>query len=127
MLHREFAQTLNIVIMTKMNLHTGAFANINLFSRDPDLPYQKVIAYYSLRFQIEYFFRALKQYRGIEEWMNIKELSLINVLNLLLFRSTFLRYSWANSDKPVLKAYFLAAKHFEEIIKASAEPRTLFI
>jgi len=43
MLHHEFAQMLNVVILTKTNLKTGAFANVNLFSSDPELSYEKII------------------------------------------------------------------------------------
>jgi putative transposase len=53
MLHPDFAQALNVVIITKTNLKTGAFANVNLFSSDLELPYEKIIDFYSLRFQIE--------------------------------------------------------------------------
>ena len=37
----EFAQPLNVVIITKTNLKTGAFANVNLFSSDLELSYRK--------------------------------------------------------------------------------------
>jgi len=37
MLHHEFAQILNVVILTKTHLKTGAFANVNLFSSDLEL------------------------------------------------------------------------------------------
>lgn len=57
MLHHEFAQSLNVVIITKTNLKTGAFVNVNLFSSDLELSYAKIIDYYSLRFQIEFNFR----------------------------------------------------------------------
>ena len=39
MLHHEFSQVLNVVIITKTNLRTGAFANVNLFSSDLELSY----------------------------------------------------------------------------------------
>ena len=53
MLHQDFAQALNVVIITKTNLKSGAFANVNLFSSDLELPYDKIIDFYRLRFQIE--------------------------------------------------------------------------
>ena len=68
MLHRDFAQTLNVVIITKTNLKTGAFANVNLFSSDLELSYEKIIDFYSLRFQIEFNFRDAKQYWGLEDF-----------------------------------------------------------
>jgi hypothetical protein len=54
MLHKDFAQPLNVVIITKTNTKTGSFANVNLFGSDLELSYDQIIDYYSLRFQIEF-------------------------------------------------------------------------
>jgi len=128
MLHREFAQPLNVVIITKINLKTDAFANVNLFSSDLDLSWEKIIDYYSLRFQIEFNFRDAKQYWGLEDFMNTKETPLTNALNLSLFlvnvSQVLLReFRRTNPDSGVLdlKAYFRAAKYFEETIKMLPE------
>jgi len=128
MLHREFAQSLNVVIITKTNLKTGAFANVNLFSSDKDLPWKKILDYYSLRFQIEFNFRDAKQYWGLEDFMNTKEIPLTNALNLSLFMinvsQVLLReFRRTNPDSGVLdlKAYFRAAIYFEETIKMLPE------
>ena len=124
MLHREFAQPLNVVIIIKTNLKTGAFANVNLFSSDLELSYQKIIDYYSLRFQIEFNFRDAKQYWGLEDWMNVNEVPLTNALNLSLFMvnlsQVLLReFRHTNPESGIidLKAYFRATKYFEETIK----------
>jgi len=128
MLHRDFAQHLNVVIITKTNLKTGAFANVNLFSSDLTLSYEKIIDYYSLRFQIEFNFRDAKQHWGLEDFMNIKEIPLTNALNLSLFMvnlsQALLRdFRETNPASGVLdlKAYFRAAKYFEETIKMLPE------
>jgi IS4 transposase len=128
MLHREFAQPLNVVIITKINLKTGAFANVNLFSSDLDLSWEKIIDYYSLRFQIEFNFRDAKQYWGLEDFMNTKEIPFTNALNLSLFMvnvsQVLLReFHRTNPDSGVLdlKAYFRAAKYLEETIKMLPE------
>jgi len=128
MLHREFAQPLNVVIITKTNLKTGAFANVNLFSSDLELSYEKIIDYYSLRFQIEFNFRDAKQFWGLEDFMNTKEIPLTNALNLSLFMvsvsQVLLReFRKTNPDSGILdlKAYFRAAKYFEETIKLLPE------
>jgi len=128
MLHREFAQPLNVVIITKINLKTGAFANVNLFSSDLDLSWEKIIDYYSLRFQIEFNFRDAKQYWGLEDFMNTNEIPLTNALNLSLFMvnisQVLLReFRRTNPDSGVLdlKAYFRAAKYLEETIKMLPE------
>ncbi|HAW51984.1 MAG TPA: IS4 family transposase [Flavobacteriales bacterium] len=124
MLHHEFAQILNVVIITKTNLKTGAFANVNLFSSNLELSYEKIIDFYSLRFQIEFNFRDAKQYWGLEDFMNIKELPVTNAINLSLFMvnlSQVLLREFRNvhPDSGILdlKAYFRAAKYFEETIK----------
>ncbi len=124
MLHRGFAQALNVVIITKTNLKTGAFASVNLFSSDLELTYDKIIDYYSLRFQIEFNFRDAKQYWGLEDFMNVKDVPLTNALNLSLFMvnlsQVLLReFHQTHPDSGILelKAYFGAAKYFEETIK----------
>ena len=124
MLHRDFAQPLNVVIITKTNLKSGAFANVNLFSSDLELSYEKIIDFYSLRFQIEFNFRDAKQFWGLEDFMNVKETPLTNALNLSLFMvnisQVLLReFRQTNPQSGILdlKAYFRAAKYFEETIK----------
>lgn len=124
MLHHEFAQILNGVILTKTNLKTGAFANVNLFSSDLELSYARIVDFYSLRFQIEFNFRDAKQYWGLEDFMNIKEVPLTNAIHLSLFMVNLsqvllrqFRQTYSDSGILDLKAYFRAAKYFEEIIK----------
>ena len=128
MLHQEFAQPLNLVVIAKTNRKTGAFANVNLFSSDLELSWKKIIDYYSLRFQIEFNFRDAKQYWGLEDFMNTKEVPLTNALNLSLFMvnvsQVLLReFRQTHPDSGVLdlKAYFRAAKYFEETIKMLPE------
>jgi hypothetical protein len=73
MLHKDFAQALNIVFIVKINLQTQARSHVVLFSDDLDLPFEKLIDYYRLRFQIEFNFREAKQYWGLEDFMNVSE------------------------------------------------------
>ena len=124
MLHHEFAQPLNVVIIVKTHLKTGACANVNLFSSDLELCYETIIDYYSLRFQIEFNFRDAKQFWGLEDFMNVNEIPLNNALNLALFMVDVsqallrdLRQTFPESSVLDLKAYFRAAKYFEETIK----------
>ena len=128
MLHKAFAQPLNVVIITKINLKTGAFANLNLFSSDRDLSFDQLIDYYSLRFQIEFNFRDAKQHWGLEDFMNIKEIPLTNALNLSLFMVNVshallhdFRQTSPYSSVLDLKAYFRASKYFAETIKLLPE------
>jgi putative transposase len=88
-INKEFAFPLNVVILVKTNLKTSAQAHIILFSTDPELPYDKIIKFYSLRFQIEFNFRDAKQYWGLEDFMNVKETAVTNAANLSLFMTNF--------------------------------------
>jgi len=83
--NKEFAFALNVVVILKTNLLTNAQAHVVLFSTDLKLDYEKIIKYYSLRFQIEFNFRDAKQYWGLEDFMNIQETAVTNAANLFLF------------------------------------------
>ncbi len=62
LLHKEFAQPLNVVVLVKTNLKTQAQAHVLLFSSDVGLAFDKLVEYYGLRFQIEFTFRDAKQH-----------------------------------------------------------------
>jgi len=124
MLRKEFAQALNVVIIVKTNLKTGARARVILFSSDLDLTHEQIIDYYSLRFQIEFNFRDAKQYWGLEDFMNVKETAVNNAANLSLFMvnvaTLLLRdFRAENSNVNVLdlKAHFRGRKYVTETIK----------
>ncbi|MCX7096324.1 MAG: transposase [Methylococcales bacterium] len=59
--HKNFPELLNVVVIVKTNLKTGLCAKVLLFSDDLALASKTLIAYYSLRFQIEFNFRDAKQ------------------------------------------------------------------
>ncbi|MCC6298761.1 MAG: transposase [Anaerolineales bacterium] len=50
LLNKEFAFSLNVVVILKTNLSAQAQAHVILFSTDLQLSYEKMIDYYSLRF-----------------------------------------------------------------------------
>jgi hypothetical protein len=85
MLHKSFAQPLNVVIVVKRNLVTGACAHAVLFSSDLALTHDKLVDYYVLRFQLEFTFRDAKQFWGLEDFMNIKQVPVTNAVNLAFF------------------------------------------
>jgi len=87
--NKEFAFALNVVIILKTNLLTNTQAHVVLFSTDLQQDYEKIIKFYSLRFQIEFNFRDAKQYWGLEDFMNIKETAVTNAANLSLFMVNF--------------------------------------
>lgn len=124
MLHTEFAQPLNVVIIVKTNLKTGAWAHVVLFSSDLTLDYAGIIDFYSLRFQIEFNFRDAKQYWGLEDFMNTKETAVTNAANLSLFMvnlSYLLLRDFRQKDSTVnvldLKAYYRGHKYVAETLK----------
>ena len=78
LLHKEFAQPLNVVIIAKTNLRTQARAHVVLFSSDLALAYAPLVEYYGLRFQIEFNFRDAKQYWGLEDFMNVTPTGVTN-------------------------------------------------
>jgi putative transposase len=128
LLHKEFAQPLNVVIMVKTHLHTQAQAHVILFSSDLALPYTLLVDYYRLRFQIEFNFRDAKQYWGLEDFMNATPTGVINAANLSLFMVNVayrLRADVRQRDQDYsildLKADCRASKYVEETIKMLPE------
>jgi hypothetical protein len=128
LLHKEFSQALNVVIIVKMNLQTHAWAHVILFSSDLDLPYDMLRDYYCLRFQIECNFRAAKQYWGLEDFMNVTERAVTNAANLALFMVNVshrllrdLRQSDPVSGILDLKAHCRGYKYVTETIKMLPE------
>ena len=87
--NKEFAFVLNVVVILKTNLLTQTQAHVILFSTDLEQDYEKIIKFYSLRFQIEFNFRDAKQYWGLEDFMNIKKMAVTNAANLSLFMVNF--------------------------------------
>jgi putative transposase len=127
-LHKEFAQPLNVVIIGKTNLHTQARAHVVLFSSDLALAYAPLVDYYGLRFQIEFNFRDAKQYWGLEDFMNITPTGVTNAANLSLFMVNVAYCLRADShardpDYSVLdlKADCRGYKYVEETIKMLPE------
>ena len=128
LLHKEFAQPLNVVIIAKTNLHTQARAHVILFSSDLALAYTPLVDYYRLRFQIEFNFRDAKQYWGLEDFMNVTPTGVTNAANLALFMVNVAYRLRADihvraPDYSVLdlKADCRGAKYVEETIKMLPE------
>lgn len=124
MLHTEFAQPLNVVVIVKTNLKTGGRAHVVLFSSNLTLDYATIIDYYSLRFQIEFNFRDAKQYWGLEDFMNTQETAITNAANLSLFMvnvSYLLLRDFRQKDSTVnvldLKAYHRGHIYVAETLK----------
>jgi IS4 transposase len=128
LLHKEFAQPLNVVIIVKTNLRTQACAHVILFSSDLALAYAPLMDYYGLRFQIEFNFRDAKQYWGLEDFMNVTPTGVTNAANLSLFMVNVAYCLRADSQPrdPTysvldLKADYRGFKYVEETIKMLPE------
>ena len=127
-LHKEFAQPLNVVIIVKTNLRTQARAHVVLFSSDLALAYAPLVDYYGLRFHIAFHCRDAKQYWGLEDFMNITATGVTNAANLSLFMVNVAYCLRADSharapDYSVLdlKADYRGYKYVEETIKLLPE------
>jgi putative transposase len=123
-LHQLFAQPLNVVVIVKTNSETGARAHAILFSSDLTQTYAQIIDYYTLRFQIEFNFRDAKQYWGLEDFMNVKELPVTNAVNLafcMVNLAQVLRQRWRPQQPDFsvldLKAHFRGLKYVAETLK----------
>ena len=124
LLHKDFPDPLNVVILLRTNLETKAWANVILFSSDLELPDDKLIDFYSLRFQIEFNFRDAKQFWGLEDFMNITPTAVTNAANLALFmvdvsQVLMCQYRQDDPDFSVLdlKAYYRGYRYVMETIQ----------
>lgn len=124
-LHKEFAQPLNVVIMLKTNGKTGEQAHIILFSTDLSLDAKQLVELYSSRFQIEFNFRDAKQFWGWEDFMNVSQTAVTNMVNLGFFMVNFsqktlehFRQSGGDDFSILdLKALYRGVRYVDELIK----------
>ena len=123
MLHKNFANMLNIVIIKKRNVKIYKESRVVLFSTDLSLSYDKIVKYYSLRFQIEFIFRDAKQYWGLEDFMNIKKIAVYNWSNFSTFMVNFVavlkKEKFKNSEMSTLdiKAYYHGIYYVDRVLK----------
>lgn len=124
LLNKEFAFPLNVVVIFKTNLATQAQAHVILFTTEVKLAYEKVIDFYSLRFQIEFNFRDAKQYWGLDDFMNVKKTAVTNAANLSFFMVNFSaillrRFQALNPEFSVLdlKSHYRGCRYVSETMK----------
>ncbi|HSF28855.1 MAG TPA: hypothetical protein VLK82_00060 [Candidatus Tectomicrobia bacterium] len=132
--HKSFALPLNVVIVVKLNLQTGARAQAVLFSSDLTLTYTKLIDYYSLRFQLEFNCRDAKQFWGLEDFMHVNQTPVTNAVNLSLFMVNLsscliqqMRQEDADASILDLKACFRGRRYAIETLNLLPEPPSSFI
>ncbi|MDQ6961925.1 MAG: transposase [Mariprofundaceae bacterium] len=125
--HKKFPDALNIVIIRKTKIDSGKVGHVILFSSDLDLAVDKIVEYYSLRYQIEFNFRDAKQYWGLEDFMVVRENKVRNSASFSMF---MVNMSYAliakNNDKigqsvHDLKVWFLARKQVLSTLKLCSE------
>jgi putative transposase len=128
MLHKEYAQPLNIVILTKFDLNSQKMGQVILFSSDLELEAEKLVHYYRLRFQIEFNFRDAKQFWGLEDFMVTDPVAIANSANFSLFMINvacvlLAQLNQENSEHGVidLKAHFRGRKYVREVLKILPE------
>ena len=132
-LHKEFGQAINVVIIKKLNLKTLKTGHAILFSSDAELGWEKLIDYYSLRFQIEFNFRDAKQHFGLEDFMNTTAKGVENAANLAFLMVNVSAKLLKNSDEKCvgvldLKTQFRGVKYAVEAIKILLEkPETILM
>lgn len=122
--HKKFADRLNVVCILKTNLTTKQQAHVLLFSSDLSLDAEKMIDYYSLRFQIEFNFRDAKQYWGLQDFMNVNKIPVNNAANLSMFMVNVSAkladtYRCENTEYSVLdlRAHYRGLKYLHETLK----------
>ena len=125
-LHRNFGMKLNVVIIERIDLRTKKIGNAILFSSDLELGWEKLLEYYSLRFQIEFNFRDAKQHFGLEDFMNTTKIGVENAANLALMMGTVSAKLLKTSEENCvgigdLKTHFRGVKYALEAIKILQE------
>ena len=94
------------------------------YSSDLAVDAEKIIDYYSLRFQIEFNFRDAKQFWGLDDFMNVNKTPINNAANLSMFMVNVsakllapLRLEHAEASVLDLKAHYRGMKYFRETLK----------
>jgi len=121
-LSKRFGSELNVVMIEKVNLKSEKVGHAILFSSDVELSSEKLIEYYSLRFQIEFNFRDAKQHFGLEDFMNQREVRVENGANLSFLMVNLSAKLLKESDGKCigindLKSQFRGVKYATETIK----------
>lgn len=129
---RSFASELNVVIIEKINIKNQKVGQAVLFSSDLELPLEKLVEYYGLRFQIEFNFRDAKQHFGLEDFMTRSEVGIETAANLsflMVLMSAKMLRERAGECVSIndLKTHYRGVKYALETIKIVAPKAELFL
>ena len=133
--HKRFPDPLNVVCLLKTNAKTQKKSHVLLFSSDLDIEAETMIDYYSLRFQIEFNFRDAKQFWGLDDFINVKEIPVNTAANLSMFRvnvSAKLREMFGSEHPGFgvldIKARYRGLRYLQETLKILPQkPETIVI
>lgn len=104
--------------------------DISGISSDIELGWEKLVDYYSLRFQIEFNFREAKQHFGLEDFMTTKKTGVENAANLSFMMGLLSAKLLKNREAKLvgindLKTHYRGAKYAVLVLKKvlpKAEP-----
>jgi transposase len=118
----SFGMELKVVMIERQNQKTRKIGQVLLFSSDLNLSWEKIVEYYSLRFQIEFNFRDAKQHFGLEDFMTKKERGVENAVNLAFLMVNVSAKMLAEKGETCLgindlKSQYRAIKYADWIIK----------
>ena len=133
--HKRFPDPLNVVCLLKTNAKTQEKSHVLLFSSDLDVEAETMIDYYSLRFQIEFNFRDAKQFWGLDDFINVKEIPVNTAANLSMFMvnvSAKLREIFGSEHPGFgvldIKARYRGLRYLQETLKILPQkPETIVI
>lgn len=120
--HKEFAEKIKVVIIVKIDVAKKRLGHAILFSSDVNLEWEKLLDYYSLRFQIEFNFRDAKQHFGLEDFMNTTKTGVENAANLSIMMVLLSGKLLKNSQAKLtgindLKTHYRGAKYALLVLK----------
>lgn len=120
--HKEFAEKIKVVIIVKIDVAKRKLGHAILFSSDLELDWEKLVDYYSLRFQIEFNFREAKQHFGLEDFMTTTQTGVENAANLSFLMLLLSAKLLKNSEGKLtgvndLKTHYRAAKYAVLVLK----------
>jgi len=132
--HKKFPDLLNVAVLVRIDHQRGTVGHVVLFSSDLELDTERLVDWYSLRFQIEFNFRDAKQFWGLEDFMNVRETQVTNAANLSLFMvncSHALAADLSDKGQPMsildLKALYRGRKYAWEVLKCLPKPPERFL
>ena len=133
--HKRFPDPLNVVCLLKTNAKTQETSHVLLFSSDLDVDAETMIDYDSLRFQIEFNFRDAKQFWGLDDFINVKEIPVNTAANLSMFMvnvSAKLREMFGSEHPGFgildIKSRYRGQKYLQETLKMLPQkPKTIVI